>query len=96
MIPHQWFIGSVAVTLGALAVGAALSNYDRFFELSKLRLLEEALGRGGARWTCGLLGCGLIIVGGLIVAGVLPRKVSVAEPREKSATHPMCPALKLA
>src|SRR4051812_15548129 len=81
MIPHQWFIGSVALLLGGFALGGALANYDGLFQLSKMRLLEESMGRGGARWACGLLGCGLIVIGGLIVTGVLPRKMSLAEPR---------------
>ena len=81
MIPHQLFIGSVALVLGVLALGAALANYDGMFQLAKLRMLEETVGRSGARLACGLLGCGLIVVGGLIVTGVLPRKVSQAEPR---------------
>lgn len=89
MIPHQLFIGSVALTLGALALGAALSNYDRLFQLAKLRMLEEWLGRGGARLACGLLGCSLIVVGGLIITGVLPRKVSQYKPRlDNFATYP--------
>jgi hypothetical protein len=81
MIPHQWFIGGVALALGSLALSAAVANYDGLFQLAKMRMLEESMGRNGARWTCGLLGCGLIVVGGLIVAGVLPRKVSDAKPR---------------
>lgn len=88
--PHQLFIGSVALTLGALALGAALSNYDKLFQLAKLRMLEETFGRGGARWACGLLGCSLIVVGGLIITGVLPRKVSQSEPRrtDNSVAYP--------
>jgi hypothetical protein len=81
MIPHHLFIGSVALVLGTLALGSSLANYNGLFQLAKMRLLEETLGRSGARLACGLLGCGLIVVGGLIVTGVLPRKVSQAEPR---------------
>jgi predicted sugar kinase len=76
MIPHQLFIGSVAMVLGALALGASLANYNGLFQLAKMRMLEETVGRGGARLACGLLGCGLIVVGGLIVTGVLPRKTA--------------------
>lgn len=80
MIPHNLFIGSVALVLGASALGASLANYGGLFQLAKVRMLEESLGRNGARLACGLLGCGLIILGGLIVTGVLPRKWSQTEP----------------
>jgi hypothetical protein len=75
MLPHQFLIGSVAVVIGALSLAAAITNYDGFFQLAKLRLLEGAFGRSGARWACALFGCGLIVLGGFIFAGWLPRKV---------------------
>jgi hypothetical protein len=74
MIPHQWLFGSVAFVIGALSLAGAITNHDWFFQLNKLRLLEGALGRRGARWACALFGCGLIVLGGLIVAGYLPRQ----------------------
>lgn len=81
MIPHQLFIGSVALILGTLALAASLANHSGLFQLAKMRMLEETVGRSGARLACGLLGCGLIVVGGLIVTGVLPRKVSQVDAR---------------
>jgi hypothetical protein len=82
MIPHNLLIGSVALILGASALGAALANYNGLFQLAKMRMLEQSLGRSRARLACGLLGCGLIVVGGLIVTGVLPRKWS-----QNNGTH---------
>jgi hypothetical protein len=82
MIPHNLLIGSIALVFGAVALGASLANYSGLFQLAKMRLLEESLGRGGARLACGLLGCGLIVVGGLILTGVLPRKWS-----QNNGTH---------
>ena len=75
MFPHQYLVGSVALVLGALALAASVSNHDQLFRLAKLRLLEDLVGRGGARWACGLLGCSLIVIGTLIFAGWLPRRV---------------------
>lgn len=75
VLPHQWLIGGVAVTIGAMSLAAAITNHDWFFQLAKLRLLEGMLGRSGARWACALFGCGLIVLGGLILAGRLPRKM---------------------
>jgi hypothetical protein len=82
MIPHQYLIGGVALTTGILILGGAITNHASFFQLAKARLLEDLLGRNGARIACGLLGCGLIVVGGLIVAGVLPRKTSQLFPSQ--------------
>lgn len=80
MAPHQYLIGGVALALGILALGGAITNHASFFQLAKARLLEDLLGRGGARLVCGLLGCGLIVIGGLILTGVLPRRTSQALP----------------
>jgi hypothetical protein len=87
MNPQQLLIGGIALALGTAALGAALVNYDGMFQLAMLRMLEEAIGRSGARLACGLLGCGLIVVGGLIVTGVLPRKISQADPRRDSYVY---------
>ncbi len=72
MISHQLLIGGVATGLGLLALAVSLSNYDGFFQLAKLRLLESTLGRSRARLVCAALGCVLIALGGLILAGILP------------------------
>jgi hypothetical protein len=82
MVPHQWLIGGVALIIGSLALGGAVANSDGLFQLAKMRLLQDLLGRSGARWACGALGCGLIVLGGLIVAGVLPRKTSRNDGRQ--------------
>jgi hypothetical protein len=82
MIPHNLLIGSVALIFGVLALGASLANYNGLFQLAKMRMLEESIGRGKARVACGLLGCLLIVVGGLILTGVLPRKWS-----QSNGTH---------
>lgn len=78
MFPHHYLIGGVALVIGTLAIAAAVTNHDSFFRLAKLRMLENAMGRSGARWACGLIGCALILLGGFIVAGVLPRRMSDA------------------
>jgi hypothetical protein len=91
MIPHQFLIGGIALVFGALALGAAVANYEGMFQLAKLRMLEDTLGRNGARLACGLLGCSLIVVGGLILTGVLPRRTSQNEKQraiEKLRSYP--------
>ena len=94
MFPHQYLVGSVALVLGALALGASVSNHDQLFRLAKLRLLEDLVGRGGARWVCGLLGCSLIVIGTLIVAGWLPRRVLSSQVSPTPATpETFAPAL---
>ncbi len=60
--------------IGLLALAVSLSNYEGFFQLAKLRLLENTLGRRGARLVCAALGCVFIALGGLILAGILPRQ----------------------
>ena len=75
---HQFLVGSVACGIGLVSLAAAIQNTEWFFQLAKMRLLQECVGRGTARWICGLLGCGLIALGLCIAAGLLPRKMPVA------------------
>jgi hypothetical protein len=87
MLPHQYLVGGVALGLGILTLAGAITNHASMFRLAKARMLEDLLGRRGARFVCGLLGCGLIVVGGLILAGVLPRKTSRTLPQQDVADH---------
>lgn len=79
MLAHQWLVGGVALTVGAIALTASVLNHEAFFRLAKVRMLEGLLGRTGARWACAALGCGLIVIGALIVSGKLPRKMPSAK-----------------
>jgi len=87
MISHNLLIGSVSLVLGAAALGTSLANYNGLFQLAKMRMLEESIGRDRARLACGLLGCGLIVIGGLILTGVLPRKWSLNHDAQRSKTY---------
>ena len=80
MIPQQWLFGGVALAIGTLSLTASITNHEWFFQLNKLRLLEGALGRQGARWACAAVGCGLILLAGLIITGWLPRKSYSQQP----------------
>lgn len=74
MIGHHYFVGSIALVLGLGSLVASLKNEERFFQLTKLQMLQAAVGRSWSRWICGLLGCGLILIGICILNGWLPRK----------------------
>jgi hypothetical protein len=65
----DWFVGGVAISLGVLALGAAVLNDQRAFVLPKLRLLEHSVGRLRARWILGALGVALMIAGTMIGLG---------------------------
>jgi hypothetical protein len=71
---EELFVGFVAVTLGALAAAAAVSNLDWCYRLHKIRWIEARWGRAGARIFYALLGAALIGLGVAIALGFGPNK----------------------
>ena len=70
MVGEQLFIGGVAVLLGLLASWASLSNHDRFYQLPKIRWLEDRWGRTTARVIYVILGVALLGLGAYVLLGM--------------------------
>lgn len=66
---HDLFVGVAAITVGALLVLGAMVNAHTLMSLAKSRLLSDAVGRTGARWTIGAIGVAVIAMGLLIASG---------------------------
>jgi hypothetical protein len=60
-------MSGVAVVVGALALVAACTNRDMFYQLPKVRLLESSWGRPAARVFFGIVGVFLILLAIFIV-----------------------------
>jgi hypothetical protein len=73
MIGEQVFVGGVAGILGLLALWAAIQNHDWFYELPKIRWIEERWGRARARMVYAMLGIALLAAG-IYVLLVLPER----------------------
>ena len=86
MNPEELFVGGVAIALGALAVAAAIGNWDRCFQSAKVRWIETLGGRRTARAMYALVGIALIVLGVAIALGFGPNKsrrgVSQTSPRD--------------
>lgn len=63
------FVGMVSVALGLFLVVVAARNADWYYQVRTARFLEARLGRAGARWVHGTLGCVLITLGVAIALG---------------------------
>jgi hypothetical protein len=62
------FMSGVTVVLGALALVAACTNRDSFYQLPKVRLIESSWGRPAARMFFGMVGVILILLAIFIAA----------------------------
>ncbi len=74
MVAQDICVGLISTSLGLFSLVSAVSNWEWFFQLRKMRWLEDRLGRTRARVTAGLLGCGLIVLGIAIALGFAPNK----------------------
>ena len=63
------FVGSVAILLGSLLVGCAITNWSWYYSLRTAQLLERVLGRSGVRIFHALLGLAIIALGVAIARG---------------------------
>ena len=69
MYAEQLFVGGVAVVLGVLALTAAATNYDLYYQPRKIRWVEDRWGRSTARCVYLALGAFLCCAGVAIAAG---------------------------
>lgn len=63
---ERLFISGVAFVLGVMALVAAVSNRDMFYQLPKVRLIESQWGRTGARRFYAMVGVFLLLLGVLV------------------------------
>jgi hypothetical protein len=82
MSGEQTFIGLVAVTLGGLALSAAIWNWDWCYRLDRVRWVERRWGREWVRVLYALLGAGLIGLGVAIALGFSPNSSSRRHSRQ--------------
>jgi hypothetical protein len=68
----DYFMGALAITLGALALLASLLNWEAAFQLRKAQWLETRFGRPGARLSLAVLGAVLLALGVAIALGYAP------------------------
>jgi hypothetical protein len=66
---EDWFIGSVAMGLGAILLAGSLFNSDSFYSMRSSRWLVALCARTGARVVHAALGCALIALGCAIIQG---------------------------
>ena len=66
---HDLFVGLVAVGLGCLLIAGAIAQAPLLMQLSKSRLLAEAVGATAARWVIAVVGIGCVALGTLIACG---------------------------
>ena len=81
------FVGAVSCILGGGAVGAAVFNWEWFYQLKKARWLEARCGRAGARWTFASLGVFLIVLGISVASGMRWRGLGFAPAARVSPGH---------
>ncbi len=67
----DWFIGSVAIVLGGVALLSSLFNWEPVYQLRKPHWLEQRLGRSGVRLLFAVGGAALTVLGVAIAAGWL-------------------------
>jgi len=63
------FVGGISITLGVVALAAAIGNISVFFQTRRAAWLEGRWGRGGVRLTFAVAGTILILLGFTIIAG---------------------------
>ncbi len=67
---ERWFMMTVAMGLGLLAVVAAIHNHEIYYRLPKARLIEELGGRNAVRIAYVILGLTFIGLGVAIAWGL--------------------------
>jgi hypothetical protein len=67
----DWFVGSVALVLGGVALLSSLFNWEPVYQLRKPQWLEQRLGRSGVRLLLAVGGAALAALGAAIAAGWL-------------------------
>ncbi len=70
MIGEQFFVGGVAAVLGLLALWASVHNHDRYYQLPKIRWMEDRWGRTTARMAYAILGVVLLALGAYVSLGM--------------------------
>ena len=73
---EELFVGAVSIVLGLAGVVAAIGNWDRYYQLDKVRWLETVWGRRTARTMYGVVGSLLILLGVAIALGFGPNKAA--------------------
>ena len=68
------FVGTVAVSVGLLALTSAIGNWDWPYRLGMARRVESRFGRRGARIFYAILGALLVALGVAIALGFGPNK----------------------
>jgi hypothetical protein len=87
----DWFVGGVAIAIGAGALWGAASANRYVFEMPKLRLLESSIGKTPARAILALAGVGLITLGiGIALDWKWPWKAAPRETVERSRASFFC------
>ena len=74
-------VGAVSVVLGLTGLVAAIGNWDRYYQLDKVRWLETFWGRRGVRLIYGVVGMLLIALGVAIAMGFGPNKSAAQSSR---------------
>ena len=69
MTAMDWFVGALAILLGAACLIGGALNAEAFYQLPKMRWIERHGGRAAARLVYILLGVGLIVLGTAIARG---------------------------
>ena len=63
---EAWFVGGVSLTLGVLALVAAIQNKDCYYQLPKIQWIERRYGRMAARGFYAVLGVLMVSLAGFI------------------------------
>jgi len=69
MLNEDLFVGTISTLLGILSLLAAIFNWDKCYELVKVRWILAFVGRTGARVFYAVLGISLIVLGCVIAWG---------------------------
>lgn len=77
---------SLFLISGLLALGAALANWNWFFNSKNCRIFTARLTRGQARWLYGILGALILLMTVLIARDLLARATPLHEPQPIPAT----------
>lgn len=60
---RDFFVASVAITIGAMMIYTALLNEGWCFQMKIARVIEESRGRGKARSFIGTVGAAMLLLG---------------------------------
>jgi small neutral amino acid transporter SnatA (MarC family) len=63
------FVGGVGITIGVAFLGAAILNWNWWFQMPKGRWLAQKVGRTGARIVFATAGTALVALGIAIILG---------------------------